>query len=213
MNQNLKKVVQYIWFLRSRFPILNFPLPCFLPFGSLYLAYGDGMGLMFFFRRPFEEKEWRFIYKYLKQGMTVLDVGANQGFYTLLAAKKVGPSGKVFSFEPVPSQNKKLERNIKINRFHNVKIESLAIGSEKGYAKMYVCLDGDEALSSLRLPAEDIKAQKKIIQVPVTTIDDYVEKMYIKSINFVKIDVEGGRIECVKRGNKCNKKFPPNFYV
>lgn len=211
MNQTFKKIIQYIWFLRGRFPFLNFPLPCFLPFGSLYFAYGDGMGLIFFFKRPYEENEWRFVYKFLKPGMTFFDVGANQGFYTLLAAKQVGQNGKVFSFEPVPSQIKKLKRNIKINRFHNVVTEPLALGSEMGFVNMYVCLSGDEALSSLRPPSEDINSRKKIIQVSVSTIDNYIRKNNISSVDFVKIDVEGGELNVLRGAVNTIKNFRPIF--
>ncbi|MGA2418429.1 MAG: FkbM family methyltransferase, partial [Candidatus Staskawiczbacteria bacterium] len=126
-----------------------------------------------------------------------------------LAAKQVGPKGKVFSFEPVPSQLQKLKRNIKINRFRNVVPEPLALGSEKGFVNMYVCLDGDEALSSLRLPAEDINSRKKIIQVPITTLDDYVNKFSILSLDFVKIDVEGGELNVLKGATNILKTLRP----
>ena len=171
MNSAFKKVVQNIWGVREKIPFLNFPLPCFLVHKILYLAYGDGMGLMLFFKRPYEENEREFVYKFLKPGMTFFDIGANQGIYTLLAGKQVGKNGKVFSFEPVPSQLKKLKRNLKINRIYNTTAESLAVGAENGKVNMYVCLNGDEALSSLRLPTEDINSKKNVILVPITTVD------------------------------------------
>ncbi len=209
INPFLKKIVQTVWFLRGKVSFLNFPLPCILPFGSWYLAYGDGMGLMFFFHRPFEENEWRYVREFLKPDMTFVDIGANQGFYTLLAAKQVGPNGRVFSFEPVPSQTKKLKRNIKINRFHNVTVEPKALGFKEGFADMYVCLDGDEALSSLRSPSEDVTSTKKMVKVPVTTLDNYVKKYNIPSIDFIKIDVEGGELHVLKGAINTLKNFRP----
>ncbi len=211
INATLKKTVQYIWFLRAKVPFLNFPLPCILPFGSMYLCWPDGMGLMFFFHRPYEKNEWQFVAKFLKPKMTFFDVGANQGFYTLLAAKQVGPIGKVFSFEPVPSQIQKLVRNIQINRFHTVTTESLALGFKAGFADMYVCLDGDEALSSLRLPSNDITSAKKNIRVSVTTLDDYIKKHNILAIDFIKIDVEGGELDVLKGADNTIKNLRPIF--
>lgn len=211
MNQIFKKIVQNIWGLRERIAFLNFPLPCFLAHGIIYLAYGDGMGLMLFFKRPYEENERKFVYKFLKTGMTFFDIGANQGIYTLLAGKKVSKGGKVISFEPVPSQFKKLKRNLKINRINNVITEPLAVGVEIETVNMYVCLGGDEALSSLRLPTEDIKSKKSIIQVPVTTIDEYVKKNNISNIDFVKIDVEGGELNVLKGMTETLKTIRPIF--
>lgn len=211
MNKILKKIVQNIWGFREKFTFLNFPLPCFLSHGIIYLAYGDGMGLMLFFKRPYEENEREFVYKFLKNGMTFFDVGANQGIYTLLAGKQVGTNGRVFSFEPVPSQLKKLKRNLKINRIYNTITESLAVGAENGKANMYVCLDGDEALSSLRKPTEDVKSKKSVIQVPVITIDEYVKKNKISNIDFVKIDVEGGELNVLKGMVETLKTIRPIF--
>jgi len=208
MNSTIKKIAYSIWHLRAKL-FCDFPLPCVLPYGSLYLAYGDGMGFMFFFKRPYEENERKFVQKFLKLGMTFFDVGANQGFYTLLAAKQVGQDGKVFSFEPVPSQIKKLRKNIKINRFRNVTTEPLAIGSKSGRLNMYVCSNGDEALSSLRVPAKDAYSPKEIINVQVTTLDDYVDESKILSVDFIKIDVEGGELEVLKGAAGILKNMRP----
>ena len=59
----------------------------------------------------------------LRPGDTVIDVGANVGYYTLLAARKVGPRGKVVAFEPDPESFSFLKRNVKANGFTNVVLE------------------------------------------------------------------------------------------
>ena len=210
MRALLRKTMYFLWRLRATF-YLDFPFPCRLPFGSWYLAYGDGMGFMFFFHRPYEENEWRFMQNFLKPGMTFFDVGANQGFYTLLAAKKVQKEGMVFSFEPVPSQMKKLRKNIKINGFGNVKIEGLALGSESGFAALHISLNGDEAMSSLREPYMDASSKREAIQVPVLTLDEYVLKNKIQSVDFIKVDVEGGELGVLQRAINIIKNYRPIF--
>jgi FkbM family methyltransferase len=208
MNFTLKKIAYSIWHSRAKL-FLDFPIPCILPFGSIYLAYGDGMGFMLFLKRPYEEKELKYVSEFLKPGMVFVDVGANQGIYTLLAAKRVGQEGKVFSFEPVPSQIAKLKRNIKINGFKNVVTEQLALGANPGKGKMHICIDGDEALSSLREPAEDATSPKEIVEVKIDTLDDYVKKSKNSSINFIKIDVEGGELEVLKGASDVLKNMRP----
>jgi len=60
------------------------------------------------FTGNFEPSERRLVERFVKQSMTVLDIGAHNGFYTLLAAKKVGPAGKVIAFEPSPRERARL---------------------------------------------------------------------------------------------------------
>lgn len=160
-------------------------------------------------RIPYEEKEWRFIGRFLKLEMTFFDIEANQGFYTLLAAKKVGQKGKVFAFEPVPREFRNLKQNIFINRFQNIKAEALALGSREGFVNMFVCLNGKGSYSSLQLPSEKVRARKKIIKIPITTLDEYVRRNTISSIDFIKIDVEGGELDVLKGGENVLSKMRP----
>jgi FkbM family methyltransferase len=71
-------------------------------------------------------------------GMTVLDVGAHNGFYTLLASKKVGPSGRVIAFEPSPRERQRLLSNLWINRCSNVIVEPVALAEEDSVATLFV---------------------------------------------------------------------------
>jgi len=61
----------------------------------------------------------------VKAGMTVLDVGADKGYNTLLAAKRVGARGAVHAFEPMAAARARLERNVQINGYHNVVIHDV----------------------------------------------------------------------------------------
>ena len=88
----------------------NIPVPVKLPFGSWWLARnGDHVG------KPvregtFETAELAFVERFIQPGMTVLDLGAHHGLYTLLASKRVGAAGKVYAFEPSPRANAKTLR-------------------------------------------------------------------------------------------------------
>lgn len=84
--------------------------------------------------RSFEENERRFVEQFLKEGMTMLDIGAHHGFYTVLASKKVGSSGRVFAFEPSPREHQKLLRHLKLNRCANVRVEPFALTRQEGMA-------------------------------------------------------------------------------
>ena len=205
----LKKIGRLLWYCRSRFSFLDFPIPCRLPYGSWFLARGDESGLIAFFRLPYEKKEWKFLQKFLKPGMAFFDIGANQGFYTLLAAKKVGPQGKIFAFEPVPREFRNLKWNIFINGLKNVKIEAQALGCQNGFTNMFYCLNGKGSYSSLQPPSEKIKARRKVIKVSITSLDRYIQHNNILSIDFIKIDVEGGELDVLKGGINVLSKSRP----
>lgn len=63
----------------------------------------------------------------LREGMCILDLGGNIGYYTLMMAARVGPSGKVYAVEPVPDNYRVLVKNIKLNRFTD-RVESFQMG-------------------------------------------------------------------------------------
>jgi FkbM family methyltransferase len=89
----------------------------------------------------FEVTEVRLLQKFLHPGMTVMDVGAHHGWYTLLASKHVGKRGKVIAFEPSPRECRRLEKHLRFNRCSNVHLERCAAGSEPGEADLFL-VDG-----------------------------------------------------------------------
>jgi FkbM family methyltransferase len=203
MVRRLKRAIRAAWYLRSKVPLLNFPIPWKLPFGPYFLLYGDGMGFvalsLHFVQNPAEEKLWKFAWRYLKTGMVVIDVGANQGLYTLLAACRVGPGGRVIAFEPAPPDFGKLERNVALNRYSQVVLENMAVGEAVGNTEFYVCLGHQGGLSSRRRPlADDLVVPTQLVTTSLTTLDAYLRFKNIARVDFLKIDVEGGELEVLK---------------
>src|SRR4029077_19364380 len=93
--------------MRARRVFPEMPIPLRLPFGAWWLAEKGELDheLMY---NGFEETELRFVQRLLRPGMTVLDIGAHHGLYTLLTAKHVGGRGKVIAFEPSPRECRRL---------------------------------------------------------------------------------------------------------
>ena len=76
----------------------------------------SGMGLMLRTKGVFEPLQTKIFIKSIKKGNTVFDIGANNGYYTVLASKLVGKNGKVYAFEPDPQSLKLLYKNLKLNK-------------------------------------------------------------------------------------------------
>jgi FkbM family methyltransferase len=173
-------------------------VPVRLPFGAWWLA-GRGTLDERLLNGKFETSELRFVESYLQPGMTVLDIGAHHGLYSLLAAQRVGKNGRVRSFEPSPRECKFFRQNLRINRCRNVQIENFALGSGPGRAELFLVEGAEDVCNSLRPPAAEVKTTK--VSVEVRPLDEYLEERKIEKVDFIKLDVEGAELE-VLRGAK-----------
>jgi FkbM family methyltransferase len=187
------KIVYLAFRLRRIFP--NAPIPYRLPFGAWFLV-GNSQVDTALLTNEFETAEINFVQGYLKQGMTALDIGAHHGLYTLLASKRVGPSGKVFTFEPSPRERKQLVRNVRINFCSNVHIEPYALGKEPARDNLYVVEGGEDGCNSLRPPA--VQSETRAVPVEVVTLDVIASKLGLTKVDFVKLDVEGAELDVLK---------------
>ena len=111
----------------------------------------------------------------LRPGMSVVDVGANIGYYALMARQSVGPEGRVVCFEPEPTNAAELRRNIAESGFTNVTVVEAAVGGERGSAKLLLGLNGTLATGEGE------------IEVPVVTVDAAMTSR----VDLIKVDVEG----------------------
>jgi FkbM family methyltransferase len=181
------------------------PLPVPLPFGGWWLARNDGMGDMVF-GGGYEEAERRFVESWLRPGMVVLDLGAHNGFYTLLASRRVGSTGLVVAFEPSPRERNRLLTHLQLNRCKNVHVESLAVGDARAKADFFVVDGAGTGLNSLRCPSSNEPVQK--VTVSVTTLDDYLLRTQLSKVDFVKMDVEGAELSVLKGGGTLLRRRP-----
>lgn len=133
----------------------------------------------------YEPVETAHLKKTLKPGDTFVDVGANIGWYTILAAKLVGPEGKVYAFEPEPENFKFLKRNVELNGLKNVVLEQKALSNEVGTLKMYLH-EENQGRHSIAL----VHDEKRFIEVEAFPFDEYVKGKDLQ-IDFMKIDTEG----------------------
>ncbi|MBL8058392.1 MAG: FkbM family methyltransferase [Anaerolineales bacterium] len=137
----------------------------------------------------FEPAEQAFVRQTLRPGDLVLDVGANYGLFTLLAARRVGPAGRVYAFEPSARERAGLLKNIAANGLTNVTVLEQAVADRPGLAQLAVARDG--GLNALARNAHPEQAVTHWQPVSVTTLDDFVAGAGLPRVDFLKIDVEG----------------------
>jgi FkbM family methyltransferase len=173
----------------------RFPMPTRLPFGAWWIKRNDNLAETLL-TGSFEAAELAFVEKLLQPGMIVLDIGAHQGLYTLLASKRVGPSGRVFSFEPSPRERRALRLNLALNFCRNVSVQGLAVGNQETTADLFVVQGSQTGCNSLRPP--DILGSTKPVRVRVTSLDQWLPRNGISRVDFIKVDVEGAELEVLK---------------
>ena len=117
--------------------------------------------------------------------MCFVDVGANIGYYTLLAARRVGPTGRVFAIEPSPYAADRLSQTISANVISQVRIERCGLGRRTGEVMLYDAAVGNHAPTMLGDPRGPGQ------EVPLRTLDECVHEWNIDRIDLMKIDVEG----------------------
>jgi FkbM family methyltransferase len=182
------------------------PLLVWLPYGGWWLAGDDDMDDAVF-TGNFDDSERRFVQRFLKPGMTVLDIGAHHGFYTMLAAKMVGPTGRVMSFEPSHRERERLLVHLRLNRIlDKVSVFPVALGRETGESTLYVVAGRDTGCNSLRPPA--VTEPTRMIQVPITSLDTFLAQQNVARVDFVKMDVEGGELGVLEGAEELLGRFP-----
>ena len=154
----------------------------------------------------YEQEETTLLKKLLKKDMNVINIGANIGYFTLLAARQVGPQGKVFAFEPFPKTVELLQKNIDANGYSNVEVIPMAVSSKSGIAKLST---GGSSLHNI-ISSREIK-EMTVIEIPQTSIDDFVSKKQIK-IDFMIIDAEGSE-PFILDGMKNTLENNPNLAI
>jgi len=138
-----------------------------------------------------EEKTTEFIKKNLKPGQTFIDVGASVGYYTLLASKLVGSSGKVYAFEPAEETQQVLARNLAENKIQNVVVYNCALSDNKEFkTKLYL---GNAPGQNSLIDSDD----RKFKEVNNDIFDNIKKKENIIP-DMIKIDVEGAQLQVLE---------------
>jgi len=158
-----------------------------------------------------EDAQTRFFRRLVRAGMVVFDVGANVGYYTLQAAVRVGPRGRVHAFEAVDGTYARLRRNIRLNNFANVLAQRCVVRDRAGQAEIFVADAGNTGTS--RLSAWPANASGRSEQVRAIALDDYARARGVRQVDVVKIDVEGSELLVLSGMERLLRRGRPRLLV
>ncbi len=176
-----------------------------------------GMGwLPTFIPRPQEwEVEEQFLAGLEWQGLTIYDVGGDQGLFTLFFAHRAGQHGQVIAFEPNPQSYRRIQRNVELNHFNNVRILSVGLGNQQAQLTFtYPALEPARGTASQTI-ANQIKqeASATVCVIEVNALDDEMERSKLPAPHFIKIDVEGMEYAALLGMQGTLRKFRPRLCI
>jgi len=174
------------------------------------------MKLGWYERMHMRHRRWRYEYKSEKpslaflqsldlDGQTLIDVGANRGIYTWIMSQCAGSEGRVFAFEPQPELNEHLESLKESFGLDNVVVTGQGLSSEPGVLELQRSRVG-AGQAAVNLPAD---TYGETLEIPVTTLDIFLDEGVEKPIGLIKADVEGHEYFVFKGAEKTIAEHRP----
>lgn len=165
----------------------SFTQPIPLKIGD-YIFYAKRLdrvlALWLFKYRALEDAETRLFTSMVKPGWTVVDVGANLGYYTVLAGKLVGETGKVVAFEPDEENFAMLSKNVAANGLKNAQCVRAAVADKNGMVSLYIseAHSGDHRIYATG-------ERRKRVEVRTVSLDEFFKPG--ERVDFIKMDIQG----------------------
>ncbi|WP_157727471.1 FkbM family methyltransferase [Stappia sp. ES.058] len=145
------------------------------------------------FQGHFERRETEIVRTTLQDGDVFVDIGANVGWFTMVAAETVGTRGRVISFEPFPGSFERLRRNIDVNGFDTVTAIPCALSDRDGKVPFFANTANSGRNSMFQDPD-----QVRVSEIEMRRGQDVLAQLDVEHINFCKIDVEGAELQVLR---------------
>jgi FkbM family methyltransferase len=186
---------------------------------KMIVDISDILAGIYFYGTDYEPETTGVILQLLRPGDIAFDIGAHLGYFTLLMASIVGDAGQIHSFEPNPALMKILVESLKINRYHNVIANQLAVSDrrQRGVEFFLSQIPQNSGLSSLCPHEYGLKhgffSLNHKIFVDTTTLDEYFQDHGIERCDLIKIDVELAESKVIKGMTSVLQDIRPTFVI
>jgi len=150
----------------------------------------------------------RIMKEIISPGDTIIDIGANIGYFALFESQLVGLQGKIIAIEPSPENVKLLKLNIKENKNENVHVIEAAIGDYDGVGTLYL----SEACNWNSLVVQSELGQTGIVEVEVRTIDSLIKSMGVRP-SLIRMDIEGYEPKAIKGMLNTINNYAPRLVI
>ena len=157
--------------------------------GRIYLDVEESLTMRRRAEGTYEPFKVAALQQLLPAGGTVVDVGSNKGDFALIAARSMGPEGRVIAIEPEPENCRWIQRSVDLNEYTNVELHQLALSDVDGEAPLYL---GETSGRHALRPGRE---EQESIMVRTRTLDSLLEDLGTGPPDMLKIDVEGAEVQ------------------
>ena len=179
----------------------------------IQILNSDHVSRILYFMGDFQPRLSWVISKLLDAGDSVIDIGANIGWFTVTAANCIGPNGIVHAFEPQPQLALFLRTTIVENGFRNVFVHEVAL-SERNEKMTLRVLDGNTGAATLGRAEEDSShGSWNAIEISARNAEDALEALKLDRIRMIKIDVEGHEATVLRAARRFLELHPPDIIL
>ncbi len=161
---------------------------------DITLVPHEGASRLTYYFGVSEPELFAFYESFLKPSMIVVDAGANIGLHTLFFAKRVGPEGRVYAFEPGQSAFDRLQSHVKRNQLTNVRCFHCALGADEGT----VAIAENPQDNSRNFVVESSPGKIGTKNVALRSLNQVLAEESVVRVDFLKLDVEGFESEVLK---------------
>ncbi|MCK4829007.1 FkbM family methyltransferase, partial [bacterium] len=148
---------------------------------------------------------------FISEEDTFVDVGANQGSYSLIATKILGESGSIVSIEPQPQLAANIKKSLEINSICKFEVHQMAVGDTDGTLDLIIPRSSSGAAGLYREHSGIDGCTK--LKVPVRRFDDSIDWKNFSGSVFVKLDIEGAELAFLKGAQKMMSTHKPLLFM
>jgi FkbM family methyltransferase len=196
--------------MKTYFPKTKLVVPI-INGGKLEVIAGEWVQYNLLLNGYYEKPETDMWVKLCKNSRIIVDIGANVGYYSILAAKSTRDRNNIiYAFEPVKHTFSSLKKNIGLNNLSTIKPFNLALSEEEGQLQIHVNAKENWGLSSVHRQMDELGS---IELSNAVNFDSFYNKMDSHSIDLIKIDVEGHELHILKGMEKSIDKYKPIVLV
>jgi FkbM family methyltransferase len=175
---------------------------------KLRMYLGNDQSRQQFVAGCLDPNEFALLDKLLTPGMVFLDVGANEGFYTVFASRCVGETGSVWAFEPSRREMEHLTANVRLNGLANVRSFCVALANEDTEAELLIAGEEHSGHNTLGQFVYD-SGLITVESVPVRRLDSLLQECPLERLDFLKIDAEGAEMRVLAGACDALRRFRP----
>lgn len=190
----------FLWPMRNGVMLAISPLEGYAPWSVGWSCFRDGVW------EPHIEAALKAL---IKPGETVMDIGANIGYFSAALAQMVGEQGTVYAFEPLPATFAQLSFCKEYNGFRQLTIFPMALGAESG--KVEISYDPSIMGSASIHPSTETNPNLQTSQVTIVRLDDLLKENKVTVPSLIKIDVEGHEMRALQGAQDTIRRGKPHI--